>query len=405
MSQKQQVHKRIVPLFMIEIFEAYRSKQMKLQEAMKELQLGRSNFFRYYSAFKKDPKTFSIIPPKKKGSRKLSADVDEKIASILRAEKELVWDPLVRVGKINFSALSEELHREENLDISPETIRKKAILWKLHHPRQRGLKIYREVETSKIGRLFQHDTCIHQWSPYLNHFYLILTVDDHSRRIVFAKFFEEETSMNHLLSVRDTALNIGLPLAYYTDRHSIFTYNAMNGPLRKNYQMVVEDAEVQWKRVMGILGIQSICAKSPQAKGKVESKFKYLQGRIVRRCAKEQVTTLEHAQRILDEEVRYYNEYRKHDITGQTPMERFLLAEKEGRSVLRKLPEGKDLKDLFCLEYRRKLDKYGKTTIKTIELEVKSSPSKEVFIHYIEENHEKEIRILSGNTVLKVLKC
>ena len=405
MSQKHQVHKRIVSLFMVEIFEAYRSKKMSLQDAMKELQLSRSNFFRYFSKFKKDPNAFSIDAPKRKSGSRFSAMTDEKIATILRDEKELVLDPSVRVGKINFAALSEELGRKENLEISSETIRRKAILWKFHHPRIRGAKIYREVETSKIGRLFQHDTCIHQWSPFMKHFYLILTVDDHSRRIVFAKFFEEETSMNHILSVRDTALTFGLPLAYYTDRHSIFTYNAMNGPIRQNYQTVVEDPEVQWKRVMNILGVQGICANSPQAKGKVESKFKYLQGRMVRRCAKEQVTTLEHAQRILDEEVRYYNEYKKHEITGQTPMERFMLAEKDGRNVLRKLPKNKNLKDIFCLEYKRKLDKYGRTTVKRIEVQLKSSPSQEVFIHYIEENHEKEIRILSENHVLKVIKC
>ena len=404
MSQKHQVHKRIVPLFMVEVFEAYQYKRMSLQDTMKELQLSRSNFFKYFSKFKKDPKTFSIDPPKRKGCRSFSAQTDEKIATILRDEKELVSDPSVRVGKINFAALSEELGRKENLEISSETIRRKAILWKLHHPRARGAKIYREVETSKIGRLFQHDTCIHQWSPFMDYFYLILTVDDHSRRIVFAKFFEEETSMNHILSVRDTALTFGLPLAYYTDRHSIFTYNAMNGPIRRNYQTIVEDPEVQWKRVMNILGVQGICANSPQAKGKVESKFKYLQGRMVRRCAKEQVTTLEHAQRILDEEVRYYNEYKKHEITGQTPMERFLLAEKEGRSVLRKIPEGKDLKDLFCLEYLKKLDKYGRTTVKGIPIELKSSPSSEVVIHYIKENGEVELRILSGPNVLKSIK-
>lgn len=404
MSQKHQVHKRIVPLFMVEVFEAYQNKQMSLQAAMKELQLSRSSFFKYYASFKKDPNTVLAPVPKRKGNRRFPSSTDEKIVALLRAEKELVWNPSVRVGKVNFAALSEELQRTEKLAVSSETIRRKAVAWKLHNPRERGVKIYREVETSKVGRLFQHDTCIHQWSPYMNHFYLILTVDDHSRRIVFAKFFEEETSMNHILSVRDAGLSIGLPLAYYTDRHSIFTYNPMNGPVKQNYQTMVEDPEIQWKRVMALLGIQGICANSPQAKGKVESKFKYLQGRMVRRCAKEQVTTLEHVQRILDEEVRYYNEYKKHEVTGQTPMERFLLAEKEGRSVLRKIPEGKDLKDLFCLEYVKKLDKYGRTSVKGIPIELKSSPSSEVIIRYIKENGEVELRILSGTTVLKSIK-
>ena len=213
--------------------------------------------------------------------------------------------------------------------------------------------------------------------------------------------------MNHILALRDTVQKYGLPLAYYTDRHSIFTFNPSSDPNKPTYQTVVEDAEIQWKRVLAKLQIQGICAKSPQAKGKVESKFKYLQGRMVRRCAKEEVTTLEHAQRILDEEIQYYNECRIHSVTGQTPLERFHFAEKEGRTVLRplKLLEGQSWKDIFCLEYEKKLDTYGRVKLKGNEIQLKSSPSKNVTIRYIEENHEKEIRVYVKNILLKVFKA
>lgn len=403
MSQKQQVHKRIVLLFMKEVFEAYTNKRIDLAEARTTLSLSRSSFFRYLKMYRSNPSGFGISYIRTSVNRKLSVVADEKIAEILRDEKELIRDPNVRVGKYNFSALSEELKRENGISASSETIRKKAIAWKMHHPKTRFAKIYREVETTKIGRLFQHDTCIHQWSPFCKAFYLILTVDDHSRKIVYAKFFAQETSMNHILAVRDTVQKYGLPLAYYTDRHSIFTFNFNNGPRNQTYQTRVEDADVQWKCVLSKLQIQGICANSPQAKGKVESKFKYLQGRVVRRCAKEEVTTFEHAQRILDEEVRYYNEFKIHAVTEQTPQQRFELAEKEGRSVLRPFkPEGgQSWKDIFCLEYEKKLDRYGRTKVKGIEIQVKSSPSQNVTIRYIEENGEKEIIVLAKNTVLK----
>lgn len=406
MVKKQQVHKRIVLFFMKEVFEAYINKRIDLTEAKTMLSLSRSNFFRYLKMFRANPSGFGISYVRESANNKLTAESDEKIAGILRDEKELILNPEVRIGRYNFEALSEELKREKGVIASAETIRKKAIAWNMHHPKERSAKIYREVETTKIGRLFQHDTCVHQWSPFCKSFYLILTVDDHSRRIVYAKFFAQETSMNHILALRDTMKAFGLPLAYYTDRHSIFTFNHNNGPHHQTYQTLVEDADVQWKRVLAKLQVQGICANSPQAKGKVESKFKYLQGRIVRRCAKEEVTTMEHAQRILDEEVKYYNECRIHAVTEQTPLQRFELAKKEGRSVLRpfKLAEGQSWKDIFCLEYEKKLDNYGRTKVKGIELQIKSSPSQTVTIRYIEENGEKEIRVLVKNVVLKVFR-
>lgn len=406
MSQKPQVHKRIVLFFMKEVLENYDQKRIDLLDALSLLKLSKSQFCRRLKIYRQNPSEFGISYVRASVNHKLSAETDEKIAEILRDEKELICDPSVRISRYNFEALSEELKREKGVAASAETIRKKAISWKMHRPKEHFVKIYRELETTKIGRLFQHDTCLHQWSPFCKAFYLILTVDDHSRRIVYAKFFEQETSMNHILAVRDTVQKYGLPLAYYTDRHSIFTFNRNNGPHKQTYQIEVEDAEVQWKRVLAKLQIQGICANSPQAKGKVESKFKYLQGRVVRRCAKEEVTTLEHAQRILNEEVKYYNECRIHCVTAQTPLQRFEFAQKEGRSVLRpsKLTEGESWKDIFCLEYEKKLDAYGRTKVKDIDLQIKSSPSQNVTIRYIEENGEKEIRILAKNIVLKVFK-
>ena len=406
MSQKEQVHKRIVPIFMQEVFEAYLGKQMSLAEAISSLDLSRSNFFKYLKIFRSDPNGFGLGYLRKTANHKFSAEEDQQIAELLRTEKELIYDSNMRIGKINFAALSDELKREKGLTISAETIRKKAINWKMHQPKERKMKIYRELETTKVGRLFQHDTCLHQWSPFLAPFYLILTVDDHSRKIIFAKYFWQETSMNHILALRDTANRVGLPLAYYTDRHSIFTFNRNDGVHKRTFQTEVDDAEVQWKRVLAKLQIQGICANSPQAKGKVESKFKYLQGRVVRRCAKGKVRTIDEAQQVLDEEVRYYNEGRIHEVTQETPSERFNRAVKEGRSVLRPLltAEGESWKDVFCLEYEKKLDSYGRTKIKGHELQLRSSPSERVTIRYIEENGQKEIRILIKGLVLKVFE-
>jgi transposase InsO family protein len=401
MSKNTQVHKRIVLLFMKEVFDAYINARITLKNGIDMLGLCRSSFFRYLKAYRHNPTGFGIAYSRNTANRKLPDEKNGKIALLLRSEKELIQSGNCKVKKFNFAAIALELKRKYSLTVSPETVRRKAIEWAFHKPKKRGVKIYREVETTKIGRLFQHDTCLHQWSPFMEPFYLILTVDDHSRRIVYARFFEKETSMNHILAVRDTVFTYGLPLAYYTDRHSIFTYNEKES-YRHRYQTKAEDAAVQWQRVMLLLDIQPILANSPQAKGKVESKFKYLQGRMVRRCAKEEVKIIEHAQRILDEEITYYNEHKKHEVTGQTPKERWNLAKTENRSVLRQcVGQGKDI---FCLEYEKKLDAYGKTKVKGIKIQVKKAHSTKVTVRYIEENSSVEIRIWQADDLLKVIK-
>lgn len=412
MSKKPQIHKRVVLFFMKEVLTAYDKKHITLSEGLSSLNLSRSHFFRYLKLYRSDPDQFGMKSDlKKKKNRlpknRLSSETEKEIAEIIRAEKKLIDNPnFKKIKKFNFTALSDDLCRYKAIVVSAETIRRRAIAMNLHVPKSKQVKIYREVETSKIGRLFQHDTCVHQWSPFLNPFYLILTVDDHSRKIVCARFFAEESSMNHILALRDTIQKFGIPLAYYTDRHSIFIYNHRKDSQHRTYQIKVEDAEVQWKRVLEKLKIQHIIASSPQAKGKVESKFKYLQGRMVRRCAKEEVTTIEHAQRILDEEVMYYNEYRNHEITNQVPQKRWEKAEKENRNLMRPfvLEKEQSWKDIFCLEYKRKIDTYGYIRIKNNKIKLKKCPSQEVIVRLLSENGQKEIRIFSKGNLIKVIQ-
>jgi len=77
-------------------------------------------------------------------------------------------------------------------------------------------KIYVRLKTPGPGFLFQHDTSHHIWLPLTNTYSdLILTKDDYSRRIVGRRLIEKETSFDHLLTVRKTIEQYGLPLSYY----------------------------------------------------------------------------------------------------------------------------------------------------------------------------------------------
>ena len=56
----------------------------------------------------------------------------------------------------------------------------------------------REVLTDYAGQLIQHDSSHHKWSPYAsNKWYLITSLDDFSRYILYAALVEKETTWAH----------------------------------------------------------------------------------------------------------------------------------------------------------------------------------------------------------------
>jgi len=73
----------------------------------------------------------------------------------------------------------------------------------------------------------------------------------------------------------------------------------------------------------------------PQAKGKIERPYRWLQDRLVRRCAKEEAMTIGDARILPADEVRRYNERRVHSTTLEIPILRFERAVREGQSQLR----------------------------------------------------------------------
>ena len=53
----------------------------------------------------------------------------------------------------------------------------------------------REVLTTAIGALIQHDASHYLWSPYaLENWVLIISLDNYSRNLLYADFFKGETT-------------------------------------------------------------------------------------------------------------------------------------------------------------------------------------------------------------------
>jgi hypothetical protein len=100
---------------------------------------------------------------------------------------------------------------------------------------------------------------------------LIAFIDDATSRVLAACFTPAETTQAYLDGLHAYVLAYGCPTALYSDRHGIFT---KHDP---------EDGEpTQFQRATAGLGIATIQALTPQAKGRVERLFQTLQDRLVK---------------------------------------------------------------------------------------------------------------------------
>jgi hypothetical protein len=131
---------------------------------------------------------------------------------------------------------------------------------------------------------------------------------------------------------------------------------------------------------MRLLGVDVIYALSPQAKGKIERPYRWLQDRIVRTCALEKLTTIEEARTVLRDEVNRYNNHQVHSTTGEIPSFRFENAQAHGNTLFRPLHLPKpytSARDVFCLRERRMVNGYRRITFANHEIELGHVPLRE----------------------------
>ena len=90
-----------------------------------------------------------------------------------------------------------------------------------------------------------------------------------------------------------------LSLAYYVDSHSIFRFVQARDSFWRNHYRLTDEANPQWKQVLEDCEVKVTYALSPQAKGKIERPYRWIQGRLVRTCYRENIRDVKKAQFIL----------------------------------------------------------------------------------------------------------
>jgi transposase len=225
-------------------------------------------------------------------NRRLPGEVRTAVMAVVRE----------RYADFGPTLAAERLAALHGLVVSRETLRHWMMaegLWAdrktrakpVHQPRGR-----REC----LGELVQIDGSRHWWfedrGPPCT---LLVYIDDATSRLMHLEFVLSETAFDHLRATRAYLAAHGKPVAFHSDKHSIFRVTKA--------EVTGGDGVTRFGRAVHELNVDVICANSPQAKGRVERANKTLQDRLVKELRLRGISTIEAANAMLPEFLAEHN--------------------------------------------------------------------------------------------------
>ncbi len=214
------------------------------------------------------------------GHRQLPPGLESRIRGLIR-------DSYADFGP---TLACEKLRERHGIDLAKETVRRIMIdagFWvprklrppKVHQPRNRR---------ACLGELVQIDGSDHAWfeerAPACT---LLVYVDDATGQLMQLLFVPTESTQAYFAATRAYLERHGKPVAFYSDKSSVFRVNARGATAGRDY--------TQFGRALYELNVESICANSSQAKGRVERMNGTLQDRLVKELRLHNISTLEAA--------------------------------------------------------------------------------------------------------------
>lgn len=183
-----------------------------------------------------------------------------------------------------------------------ETIRlslEAAGLWE----RQRKAAKHRQrrPRREREGEMLQVDASLHHWfgdgGPFLA---LVGAIDDATGTVPAARFVGTETTEAYMDLFLIIFEKRGVPLSVYSDRHGVFRINSpkdREAAMDRGGQLLT-----QFGRAMKDLGVQTIHAWTPQAKGRIERLWRTFQDRLLNELRLMGIKSIEEANRFLSRE-------------------------------------------------------------------------------------------------------
>jgi hypothetical protein len=200
-------------------------------------------------------------------NRKMADEVRSTSMAIIR-DRYADFGPTLAAEKLR------ELHQ---ITLGRETVRKWMLedgLW-LDHRRRLKRAHQPRHRRDCVGELIQVDGCEHWWfedrGPQCT---MLVFVDDATSRLMHLRLVRTESTFAYFESLRRYLESHGKPVAFYTDKHSVFRVNKADAARGNGL--------TQFGRALHQLNIELICAHSSQAKGRVERAHKTMQDRLVK---------------------------------------------------------------------------------------------------------------------------
>lgn len=233
----------------------------------------------------------------------------------------------------------EKLTTVHGFDLSVETLRSWMIAADLWIPRSKRLKRPYQPRYNRdcFGELIQIDGSHHDWfEGRAAKCCLLVFIDDATGKLQHLRFCEPETTFDFMLSTRAYIEQYGKPLAFYSDKHSVFRVNQKSSQYSKI---------TQFGRILNELNIDIIFANSPQAKGRIERANRTLQDRLIKEMRLEGISSIAEANAWLPCFIEHFNQ-------------KFAKCARNSKNLHRPLTESDvELEDIFTWQEPRKVTK------------------------------------------------
>ena len=225
--------------------------------------------------------------------------------------------------------------------------------------RPRGRHRRRREPRACFGELLHIDGSRHPWfalAPEARP--TLLTVpDDATNRVLYAQFWDAETTHAVMTAMWEVFTTYGLPMAFYSDRAgwAFYTPTANGGVDKKRLTQV--------GRALAQLGVEHIPSYSPQARGRSERLNRTFQDRLVNELRVAGITTVAAANAYLRTCF-----LPRHNATFSRPP-------REPESAWVALG-GVDLDQILCHEETRRVGEDNTVTLRGVVLQISKQPGR-----------------------------
>lgn len=278
-----------------------------------------------------------------------------------------------RYAGANDTHLAELLAEREGISLSRSSVRRILRAGGVASPRRHRPPRHRSrrERMAAEGLLLQLDGSRHRWlgagHPRIT---LLGAIDDATGSVPAALFRAEEDAAGYLELLRVIALGPGIPAAVYRDRHSAFEPTV---PRRRG--TADEERELsQVGRVLTELGVVSIAAGSPQAKGRIERLWGTLQDRLHVELALAGAADIEAANTVLARFLPGFNR-------------RFAVPAADPDPTWRPWPAELDPARVFVLKYRKRVARDDTLRVDGRTLQLPAAPRRYAYAGKMVEVH------------------